>query len=111
MRKTLSKSNKGESSKFSKSFISPKTIYDRSISSTPPRRPMNLYLGKRIIGVLKITLMSGEIYALDLTSNQHGYHEPAIPWVWYEIRRKFKSRLSPETIRVAAEPRRVLGRL
>lgn len=34
--------------------------------------------------LFRLTTVSGEKYALDLTSAQHGYYEPIIPWNSYE---------------------------
>jgi hypothetical protein len=37
--------------------------------------------------VLKLTLRSGELFAIDLSGAQYGHHEPVTPWHLYEATR------------------------
>jgi hypothetical protein len=34
--------------------------------------------------MLKVTLRSGEVFAVDITGAQYGYHEPVTPWTKYQ---------------------------
>ncbi len=39
--------------------------------------------------IIKVTLRSGEVFAVDITGAQYGYHEPVTPWTKYEQERIF----------------------
>jgi len=55
---------------------------NNNLRITIPPRPHG-----EIHEILRVTLLSGEIFAVDISGAQYGYYDSVIPWAEYEQRR------------------------
>ncbi|TVY73161.1 hypothetical protein LSUE1_G005658 [Lachnellula suecica] len=69
-----------------------------------PKEQVESHLREVVHEVLKVTLRSGEIFALNLAGAQYGYHEPVVEWQHYK-------ELRVRVMRIQECPPRPLGLL